>query len=404
MAVPNMIVTLVANTSKFTSGMKKAEHSTGSFSKIAGKAFAAVAAAVATMGLGNLVGDLFNLGIEARKADRRLEYMAKNMSKLSGDTTKTTTRLKAFADQMQMSTGIDDEVIKGVQAMLLAMPKLAKSAGKAGGMFDRVTKSAFDMAALGFGEASSNAKKLARFLDDPIKRIDSLNRLGIIFTQREKDKAAAIEKTGGKAKAAEYLMGILEDRMGGMAEETANPLEILGKRFSEIGEAISIAILPFIDTMSEKFGAWMDSPGGKKAIAEFVQNFVDFGEWITSPDGQKAVQDLADALGYVVTALVNTVTWLKDTVKWWKELLGIRDTYDKKYGGDYGGGTREYPGSPHWNPDIPTPTFGPQSPPGTPENPRSAPVIIFNTPIDSVSAGREVARVLADYQRVRGIA
>jgi len=33
-----------------------------------------------------------------------------------------------------------------------------------------------------------------------------------------------------------------------------------------------------------------------------------------------------------------------------------------------------------------------------------APVVInFNTPVDSVSAGREIARVLSDYDRARGM-
>jgi hypothetical protein len=40
--------------------------------------------------------------------------------------------------------------------------------------------------------------------------------------------------------------------------------------------------------------------------------------------------------------------------------------------------------------------------PGIVADRANAPIINFNAPIDSVSAGREVARVLADYSRANG--
>ena len=397
-----MLVTLVANSSGFTRGLKKAETATQVFSRISKASFAAVGTALAALGVGflNAIPDLVKLGVESRKADARLDFMAKNMTKLGESATVTSARLKKFADIMQSKTGIDDEEIKSVQAMLLLYPQLAKTAGKLGGVFDRVTTSAFDLATLGFGEASSNAKKLAKFMEDPIRKIDSLSKLGIVFTDAEKKKAAALEKSNGKMAAASYLLGIVEEKTRGISEKTANPLDKLAAKFEEIGEAIALRLLPYIDDVAIKIGKWLDGPYGKEAIETISQAFQDFISWIGDSKNLAKLGKVADAMVKVSNAILlvfDAIDSLTGIPRWLLEtIFGTKfaNFYDRFYGNNL----QTY---------IPnTGTPGSQNGPSTPADRFSAQksiVINFNTPIDSVSAGREISRVLSDYNSARGV-
>jgi len=400
MAVPNMLVTLAANTTGFNRGMRKAATEAQQFSKFAGTAFMAVGTALGGLGVAflNAIPDLVKLGVESRKADARLDFMAQNMTKLGKSSTATTARLKKFADVMQKKTGIDDEEIKSVQAMLLLYPKLAKTAGKLGGTFDRVTESAFDLATLGFGEAASNAKKLAKFLDEPIKKIDSLSKMGIIFTEAEKKKARAIEETNGKLAAGDYLLGIIEGKTKGISEATANPLELLSQKFEEIGESIALRLLPRIDDVADKIGAWLDGPFGKEAINTISQAFEDFINWLGDSKNIAKIGMIADAMTKLAQAILvafDAVEKFTGIPKWLVELM-----FGKNFVKNYERALGLTPST--YVPNLGTP--GSPSGPTTPADrqPGARITVNFNTPVDSVSAGREINRVLSDYNRARG--
>lgn len=400
MAVPNMIVTLVANTTKFNSGLRKAGAATNSFGSIAKKGLAAVGVALAGLAIAaaRFVPDLIRMGVEARKADIRLEYVAKNMSGLGKATDATVARLKDYADQMQFATGADDEQIKAIQAKLLTFKALEKTVAKAGGTFDRVTKLAFDLVAVGFGDAETNAVRLARMMQDPIKNIGLFKRVGIEFTTAEQDKIQALMESNDLLGAQEIILGRLEEKVGGLAEATASPLEIIGRRFEEIGESIGTALLPFVDEFAKKFGDWINGPDGKKAIADFVQYFKDFGAWVTSADGKKAIDDLIE--GFKLT--LQVLGGIMSAMKWISSWLGGPDYKKLNTAGqnawNLGNGSANSGPSgsgPLWSQGMGGGrTIAPRTPGSVNIN--------FNTPVDSVSAGREVKRVLDSYARANG--
>ena len=110
---------------------------------------------------------------------------------------------------------------------------------------------------------------------------------------------------------------------------------------------------------------------------------------------------VADAVAALATAAVNVgkgfqavYTALKQIGDWFNTPGG------KAWVKNFSGGS-----SPNF--DIPIPGIGPAPTigggTGAPGGPRPAGIVVnFNTPVDSVSAGREIARVLTDYERTRG--
>jgi hypothetical protein len=372
MAVPNMIVTLAMNASKYSSGLKKAAQQTTSFGQFTAKAFSIARGAflALTVAALRMIPVLANMGAESRKADIQLRFMLENMQGVGAATDATVKRMAQYADQVNRATGVDDEQVKAVQRKLLVFKTLRKTADELGGTFDRTTSAAIDLTAAGFGDMEANAIKLGRVLQDPTKNLNALNRAGITFTAAEQAKIKALQASGKLLEAQDLILLSVENRVKGIAEASATPFEKLNAQFQQIGDSIGEAMLPALESMN-----------------------MEVSKWLSTPQGQKDVKAIADA--FVAMSLA-----IKDVVLFLKQVFDLFDAISK-FNMDWVGalrGARDFliGGAPA------STTGGNTSAPGGRRTANSAPVINFNAPVDSVSAGREVARVLADFNRSNG--
>jgi len=369
MAVPNMIVTLAMNASKYGAGLKKAAAQTNTFGSLSTKAFNIAKGALLglTFAAIRYIPVLAQMGAESRKADIQIKFMLENMQGVSKATDATVKRMNEYAQAVNVATGIDDEQVKAVQRKLLVFKTLRKTADELGGTFDRATKAAIDLAAGGFGTMESNAIKLGRILQDPTKNLNALNRAGITFTDTEKAKIAKLQESGKLLQAQDLVLQSIESRVLGLAEKSATPFEKLTAQFNQIGDAIGTALLVPLEEMNKKVSVWLSSPQSKKDIRDITDAFVALGQ----------------AAKFTLDIILLIKRGLDAITKFNKDL----------FGGLGFKGTVIVPKTPK--------TGGNSSAPGG-ARASSAPIINFNAPIDSVSAGREVARVLADYERANG--
>lgn len=219
-------------------GMKR-----GFGSKISGFV-APVAAAFSAVAIGRFVGDMYQSAVEGQKVDSVLGQVADSMGLFGGETNNVVNRLKDFATAQMKLTGTDDDVIKGTQAKLLTFKNLAESADEAGGMFDRATKISMDMAAVFGGDASSKAVILGKALNDPIKGIASLSRVGVQFTDDQKKMIEGMVASGDMAGAQAMIMKELETQVGGTAEASATAGEKMKARFDDAIQSLGTTLMP----------------------------------------------------------------------------------------------------------------------------------------------------------------
>jgi hypothetical protein len=290
--------------------------------------------------------------------------------------------------------------VRSAEAILLTFKELAKTADTTGGAFDRATIAAIDLAAAGFGDAESNAKQLGKALQDPIKGLTALRKAGVTFTDAEKKKIKALVESGKLLKAQELILGAIETQVGGTAAATASATDKMNARFENVVETMSLALLPAVDDIANKMAAWLDSVEGKKAIKDLTKQLEDFGTWIASPEGAQAVKDFAATMAFLAQSAVNVGKGLKEV---YSALKAIGDWFSTPGGKAW---IKNFSGGSSPNFDVPIPV-GPRGAPsggtGAPGGRTPASVVVnFNTPVDSVSAGREIARVLTDYERTRG--
>lgn len=307
MAQGNMIVTLVANASKFVKGMRDAGGATLSFGDIAKRGIGIAVGAFATLAtaLFTLLPNFIKMGEEARKSELRLQNITKQMGLFGKSTEAVTSRISKYAEKISFATGVDDELVRSAESILMTFKEVGKSANKVGGNFDRATMAAVDLAAAGFGEVESNAIQLGKALQDPVKGLTALRRAGVTFTQAEQDQIAALVQANDLYGAQSMVLSAIEKQVGGTAEATASATDKMSAKFESIGETLSEALLPAVDEIAGAMTDWLDSVEGKKAVEDITNQLLAFGDWLKSPKGTEAVNDFMKAMELTAKAIIS---------------------------------------------------------------------------------------------------
>jgi hypothetical protein len=192
----------------------------------------------------------------AQASVAQLEAVIKSTGGAAG---KTSTQLSAFADEMQATTTYGDEAVEAMQALLLTFTNIR------GGTFDDATQAVLDMStAMGTGLKES-AIQVGKALNDPILGVSALSRVGVQFTESQKDVIKALVDTGDTAGAQAVILKELETQFAGSAEAARNTfggaLANLKNVWNDLFEASSsttegfVAIINSLATVLEKVGS-----------------------------------------------------------------------------------------------------------------------------------------------------
>lgn len=339
--VANVVAKFTADTSDLQAGAKRVTDSVRGVEGDVGKAAKGFTVLKGAMGTALGLGAVASIGgaalaiknfavgsVQAAKESqltvRRLEQIASSMGVLDTVLGGSTQRLQDYAQSLQDQTGVNDETIKSAQAMILTFKDVASSAGQTGGMFDRTTVAALDLAAAGFGSVESNAKSLARALQDPLKGLTMLGRQGVTFTAIEKEKIKTLAESGRLLEAQEIIMAAVEKQVGGTAAATATSMDKMKASIADVQEGIGFALLPVIESIASAFQesvtpALMDfvSTAGPGIAEGLVSGFndllpilLDLGSAFMEVVGvvRSAMQPVLSALLAVVEAVIPIVS------------------------------------------------------------------------------------------------
>jgi hypothetical protein len=309
---------LTAATQGAQSSLQKLQDGVGGIARGIGRTVGALAV---TLGFTSIVQGFKNsveAAEEAVVANQRIDAIALSMNEFGNQTAKVTDRIKKFADETELSVGVDGEVIKATQAKLLTFRNLTKTADKMGGSFDRATIAALDMAAAGFGEATSNATQLGKALNDPIAGITALNRSGIQFTEDQRALIESLVESGDVLAAQEIILKEVENQVGGTAAATATASDKIGIAFGEISEGIGTLLLPAINEFSENLVAAV--PEIKAFFAELIDPTTEVG---SSFQGMNRIfESTADQFNNLMNVFAGGDFSFKTVLDWITVLVG----------------------------------------------------------------------------------
>jgi methyl-accepting chemotaxis protein len=294
----NMIVTLVAQTKNFSKGLQNAGKTAQGFGRVVGGAMNMALGAIGLLATSIIMflPNFIKMGEEARKSELKLANVAKQMGLFGENTEIVTRRMSKYAEDLYRLTGVNDDLIRENQAILLTFKQLAKSADTVGGAFDRATELTLDLAAVMKTDSSSAAKQLGKVLQDPVKQLGALTKAGVTFTDKEREKIEALVRSNKLLEAQDLILDAIETQVGGTAAETASSVDKMVAAFDIMGGELSEALLPAVDAVADAMSEWLASEDGKKAVENLEQAFRDFAKWIQSPDGKKTLENLYEVL------------------------------------------------------------------------------------------------------------
>ena len=150
----------------------------------------------------------------------------------------TAEELQREAQAIALNTLASVEGIQQAQQVLVTFNKITGEARR------QATALSQDLATVFGGTAASQATQLGKALQDPVKGITALNRVGVSFSETQKQQIKLFTETGEAAKAQTIILSALTDQVGGAAGAAASgtlagALDTTGQLWSEFVAALA---------------------------------------------------------------------------------------------------------------------------------------------------------------------
>ena len=189
--------------------------------------------------------------VQAQKVTAQTEAVLKSTGGAANVTARDIDRLSA---SLLRKTGIDDEAIQSGANMLLTFTNVRNEAGKGNDIFNQATKSLLDMSTAmegaGFegGNLKTTAIRLGKALNDPVRGMSALRRVGVSFTKAQEEMVKGWVEHGDIVKAQKFILRELNVEFGGSARAFGKTLPgqitIFRERLKNVGADILQFLIP----------------------------------------------------------------------------------------------------------------------------------------------------------------
>lgn len=287
--ISQLLVELGLDARKFHEGMGEAEGKAHGFGGVLTSALGTAAGFLGgeliTEGIGK-IGEFLKKSTEAAKEDQ-LAMAQTNAVLLStkGVSGQTAESVDALATSMAGLTRFSKDTTVSAENMLLTFTNIK------GDVFPAATKAVLDMSQALGQDTKSSAIQLGKALNDPIKGITALSRVGVTFTKDQKDMIKAMVEAGNTAGAQGIILKEIATEFGGSAEAAgktaAGQADIMGHKFTEMQVKVGDVLLNLGNKLMLTFGP---------TLIALLTGFTDV---ISSPVIAQAI----DAIGAVITQL-----------------------------------------------------------------------------------------------------
>ena len=233
------VASLYAEIGAKTDGfMRGSAEVTGGLGRMAMK-FATSTAAVAAF------QQALNFSIqEASQAQRVDAQLGAVLESTGGSAGMARRELEELATSLSRVSTFDDEAIKSSEALLLTFTKVGDE------VFPDATQAILDMSTALGQDLQSSTIQLGKALNDPIAGITALKRVGVSFTEEQRDMIKALVESGDMLGAQKLILQELSTEFGGSALAAANTYEGQVKQLkNEVGnlaEAFGSKLLPVL--------------------------------------------------------------------------------------------------------------------------------------------------------------
>lgn len=207
-------------------------------------------AAAAGVAVGKVISGALSEARDAAVVGARTENVIKTMGNAANISADQVAKL---AGSISNKTAVDDEAIQSGQNLLLTFGNVRNEAGKGNDVFNQTSQLMVDMSAAMGQDMKGSAIQLGKALNDPVKGVSALSRVGVSFTAQQKEQIKALTESGNTLGAQKIILGEVEKQFGGAAETMATPAERAKVAWGNFQEDIGTALLPLVDKLLTAF-------------------------------------------------------------------------------------------------------------------------------------------------------
>lgn len=268
---------ILADVKDITSKLKSTEGQLGGLGKSASKVGQAVKVGFAVAAAGGIavMVSKFKEAYDAVKLQEQLMSQTNAVLKSTGGAAHVSAKgVKSLADAIESKSTIDSEAIQSGENLLLTFTNIKNAAGKGNDVFNQTTQIMADMSTAMGSDPKTAAIQLGKALNDPIKGISALSKVGVSFTDQQKAQIKALQDSGNTMGAQKVILKELSKEFGGSAAAASNTfagkMKHLKDSLDDVFEGIVKKVIPILSDLVD----WL-SKELPKALAEVQPHLQD---------------------------------------------------------------------------------------------------------------------------------
>jgi hypothetical protein len=311
-----VIVEIIGDAKKFTKTVDDAAKKSDGFASKLGT-LGKMALGAGVVGIGALASQVVAGAKALGDQEQALQISANTIKKMGDESWATKDKVAALANQIQDYSGVDNTATIKTENMLLTFGNIQDKIGKGNDVFTQSTKLAVDMSTVMGTDATQSALQLGKALNDPIKGLTALQRVGVAFTDAQKKQITALVQSGDTLGAQKIILGELSREFGGAAEAAGQGSGVfrrLGATWEDFQKVLAGAVLPVVEQAGTTFLNFIQSPGVQKAGAAISEGI---GKALKT-FAATVVPIFSAAVSFIVTtvlpAAVTAFNWISANV------------------------------------------------------------------------------------------
>jgi hypothetical protein len=299
-------------------------------------------AAIAGVGIGivaSALGKSVQNAAEAQKIMSQTEAVLKSTGTTANGTAADIANL---SETLSRQTAVDDELIQSGANLLLTFKNIQNQSGLNNDIFNQTVQATLDVSRAMGTDATTEAIRLGKALNDPVKGLTALGRVGIQFTAQQKEQIKALTESGDLLGAQKIILAELQSQFGGSAQAYAQTfagqIELLGIELENFSEEIGVIVMPALRSLMDGLREMAPEIGSNlrdavnsvdwkalaKALLDTATFFLQNAEVIVKVSGALFALNTAYNLIKVTQGIYNAIAVVTNTV------LGGTDVAAKK--------------------------------------------------------------------------
>lgn len=240
--IGDLVVRITASTSQFEKSLAKSQGLFGKFVSVAKNNLGALAAGYASF---SALRGALSEATTAIQTQKKLQAVLSATGHAAGLSAEEITN---FASELQKVTNFGDDATINAAAMLATFKEIK------GDVFKDALKAAADLSTVMEQDMKSSIVQIGKALNDPIKGVTALTRVGVSFTEEQKKQIRVLQESGDLMGAQAIILAELKSEFGGAAEAMADPVVQMNNAIGDFAENIGFLALPSIRALSEAIG------------------------------------------------------------------------------------------------------------------------------------------------------